>query len=113
MFQIEIYQLKSQLALLELDIKKATNLLIAAHTLADDKGLTLIAQRVISDQEKIEKQANMWNQLREEKAPLSETLKQISLTDSAKKIAKETLMEVRDEESGKIIEYRKLFALKI
>ena len=113
MFQIEIYQLKSQLALLELDIKKATNLLIAAHTLADDKGLTLIAQRVINDQEKLEKQTAMWNQFREEKAPLSETLKQISLTDSAKKIAKETLMEVRDEESGKIIEYRKLFALKI
>ncbi len=113
MLQIEIYQLKSQLALLELDIKKATNLLIAAHTLAEDKGLTLIAQRVINDQEKLEKQTNMWNQFREEKAPLSETLKQISLTDSAKKIAKETLMEVRDEESGKIIEYRKLFALKI
>ena len=55
----------------------------------------------------------MWNKLQERKAPLSETVKLISLESTVKNIKQETVLEEHDEETGKIIEYRKLFALKI
>ena len=108
-----IYRLRSQLALLELDIKKASNLLVTAYTLVEDKGLTLLMQNIESDQEKLEKQTKMWNQFKEKNAPLSETLEQIPIAETTKEITRETLVEIRDKESGEIIEYRKLFALKI
>ncbi len=55
----------------------------------------------------------MWNELQEQKAPLEETLKLVSLESTVDTIKKETILENRDKETGKIIEYRKLFALKI
>ena len=56
---------------------------------------------------------SMWNGFQKNNAPLAETIKQVPLEKTAKEITRDTLIEVRDEESGKIIEYRKLFALKI
>ena len=55
----------------------------------------------------------MWIKFKEENAPISMTLKEIPIAKSVKELAQETLVEVRDEESDEIIEYRKLFALKI
>ena len=56
---------------------------------------------------------SMWNGFQKNNAPLAETIKQVPLEKTAKEITRDTLIEVRDEESGKIIEYRKLFSLKI
>ena len=42
-----------------------------------------------------------------------ETVKLTSLENTMQSIKQETVLEERDEETGKIIEYRKLFALKI
>ena len=55
----------------------------------------------------------MWNRLKEQKAPIQETLKEVHLDNSVKQLAKETVIEVQDERTGDVIEYRKLFALKI
>ncbi|MGC9780871.1 MAG: hypothetical protein HZR80_16630 [Candidatus Heimdallarchaeota archaeon] len=110
---INIYRLKSQLALVELDAEKAVELLITAKTLAEDKKLDLIAHNIKEEQAKLAEQQNMCNRLREQKAPMVETLKQVNLGTSAKQIANETIMEVRDDDIGKVVEYRKLFALKI
>ena len=55
----------------------------------------------------------MWEKLKIENAPLVETLKQVPLEENLKQITKDTSIEIRDEETGEIIEYRKLFALKI
>lgn len=108
-----IYRLKSQLALVELNAEKAIELLIIAKTLAEEKNLQLIVNNVQEEQAKLEQQQNMWNRLKEQKAPLKETLKEVHLDSSAKQLADETILEVRDERSGDVIEYRKLFALKI
>ena len=108
-----IYRLKSQLALVELNAEKAVELLITAKTLAEEKNLQLIVTNIQEEQAKLEQQQNMWNRMKEQKAPLKDTLKEVHLDSSAKKLANETILEVRDERTGDVIEYRKLFSLKI
>jgi hypothetical protein len=108
-----VYRLQSQLALIELDAKKAIDLLQKSQTIADEINVELLSKEIRDDQEKIKKQMTMWNKLQEQKAPLSETIKHVSLESTVKNIKQETVIENRDKETGKIIEYRKLFALKI
>ncbi|NHJ49622.1 MAG: hypothetical protein FK733_17665 [Asgard group archaeon] len=113
MLKVELYRLKSQLSLLEFDVKKASNFLVTASTLAEEKGLVRLAKQIKADQDKLEKQTNMWIQYKETKTSTSEILDQLSIEKTSNEIAKETLIEIHDEESDKVIEYRKLFALKI
>ncbi|MHA1211618.1 MAG: hypothetical protein ACTSSH_04065, partial [Candidatus Heimdallarchaeota archaeon] len=108
-----IYRLKSQLALVELDAEHAVDLLITAKTLAKEKHLDLIAHKIAEEQAKLVEQQNMWARLKEQKAPLKETLKQVHLDNSAKQLANETILAVRNEKTKEVIEYRKLFALKM
>jgi len=112
-FLIEVFRLKSQLALIELKAEKAYELLITAKTLADEKGSILQAQGIAKEQIQLNEQLSMWQQLQKEKSSLVETIKQVPLENSINRITKETLIESRDEKTGKIIEYRKLFSLKI
>ncbi len=108
-----IYRLQSQLALIELDAKKAIELLQKAKIIAEETKIKILMKGIKEDQEKIEQQLSMWNDLQKQKAPISETVKLVSLESSLKSIKQETVLEERDEQTGKLIEYRKLFALKI
>ncbi|NHJ31537.1 MAG: tetratricopeptide repeat protein [Asgard group archaeon] len=110
---VNTYRLQSQLALIELNAKEAVTLLTKAHNLAKEKSLKRLIQYILKEQEKLNKQIGMWEKLRKEDAPLVEILKQVPLEKTLKEITKETSIELRDEKSGEIIEYRKLFALKI
>jgi len=110
---VELFYLRSQLALLELNIKNAFALLTTARTIAEDKGLEFLIQKVEREQKKINNQIEMWSKFQEQEAPLSETLKEIPLKSTTSDIVKETIMEVRDENTGYIKEYRKLFTLRI
>ncbi|NHJ39844.1 MAG: tetratricopeptide repeat protein [Asgard group archaeon] len=107
-----VYRLQSQLALVELNAEKAIELLEKAQIIADEFDLELLRKRIKEDQNKIEDQIGMWNKLQSQKAPINETIKHVSLESTVKNIKKDTILEERDE-SGLIIEYRKLFALKI
>jgi len=108
-----VYRLQSQIALIELDAKKAIELLEKAQVIAEEIKNELLKKEIKEDQEKIEQQLNMLQKLQEQKAPLIETVKLVSLENSLKSIKQETVLEERDKETGEIIEYRKLFALKI
>jgi len=110
---VNLYRLKAQLALVELDVKKAVDMLVTARTIAKEKGLELLVQNITKEEKKLEEQISMWTKFQERKLPLVDTLKQVSLENTVQNIAKDTVVEVRDEETGKTIEYRKLFALKI
>jgi hypothetical protein len=105
--------LKSQIALIELNAEKAVELLITAKTIAEERGAKLQAQEIVKDQEQLNKQLGMWQQLQANNTSLSETIKQVPLENTINRIIKETIIEERDEITGKIIEYRKLFALKL
>jgi tetratricopeptide (TPR) repeat protein len=110
---VNIYRMQSQLALIELDLKKAVNYLATARVIAEEKGIEVAVKRIEREQEKLNDQMSMWNGFQKNNAPITETIKHVPLKNTTEEITKETLIEVRDEESGKIIEYRKLFALKI
>jgi len=110
---VNLYRLKAQLALVELDVKKAVDMLITARTIAIEKDLELLVQGITEEQKKLEEQISMWAKFQEQNLPLVDTLKQVSLENTVQEIVKDAIVEVRDEDSGKVIEYRKLFALKI
>lgn len=111
--QIEIFQLKSQLALIELKAEKALEYLMTAKTLASEKGSILQEENIIQEIDQLNKQLDMWKQLQAKNSPLTETIKQIPFDKTINRISKEAIVEERDEKTGKIIEYRKLFALKL
>ncbi|NPE09989.1 MAG: hypothetical protein GNW80_17045, partial [Asgard group archaeon] len=113
MLQGNVYRLQSQLALIELDAETALDLLMKAEKIAEETKNEFLKEKVTEDHEKINQQLGMLQKLQERKAPISETVKLASLENTIQNIKKETILEERDEETGKIIEYRKLFALKI
>jgi hypothetical protein len=108
-----IYRLQSRLALIQLDPQRAIELLNKAQNIAEEIKVVLLKKKIEEDREKINQQLDMWNKLQEQKAPINETIKLISLESTAKNIKKDTVIEERDKESGKVIEYRKLFTLKL
>ncbi len=55
----------------------------------------------------------MLEKFQEQQALISETIKHISLESTVNTIKQEIVLVERDKETGEIINYRKLFALKI
>lgn len=88
-------------------------LLITAKTLAEKKNIDLLVKKINQEQKQLESQLVMWEKLREQNPPILEVLKQVPIEETTKNIVKDTIMEVRDEKTGNVIEYRKLFVLKI
>ncbi|NHJ48407.1 MAG: hypothetical protein FK733_11540 [Asgard group archaeon] len=112
-FLANVYRLQSQLALVELDIKKANELLEKAQKIADEMNIELLKNEIKKDREKLEQQLTKFKKFQEQKVPISETVKLVSLENTARNIKRETVIEERDQETGEIIEYRKLFALRM
>jgi len=109
---VNSYRLKSKLALVELNVKKAIELLVTARTLAEEKNLELLVQQILKDQQKINEQLSMWNTFQEENVPLRDLLREAHLETTAQEIAKDSVLEVRNKETETVIEYRKLFSIK-
>jgi len=112
-FLANVYRLQSQLSLVEFDVNAATELLDKAQTIADEIDVELLNKDIQNDREKIEKQLTMFQKFQQQQAPLSETVKIVSLESTAKSIKRETMLEKRSEQTGQVTEYRKLFTLKI
>ncbi|MHA1187010.1 MAG: tetratricopeptide repeat protein [Candidatus Heimdallarchaeota archaeon] len=112
MVLVNIYRLKSKIALVELNIKKALELLVTARTLAEDRNLELLVHQINRDEEKIKEQSSMWNKFQEENTPLKDLLQEVNLDTTAKEIVKDSILEVRDKKSEEPVEYRKLFSFK-
>ena len=73
----------------------------------------MLKNEIQKDREKIDNQLAMLQKYQEQQAPINKTIKMTSLDETTHNIKRETVLEVKDEETGDIIEYRKLFALKI
>ncbi|MFX0208276.1 MAG: hypothetical protein ACFFDT_19985 [Candidatus Hodarchaeota archaeon] len=65
---VETYLLQSQLALLELDIQKAQNLLFQVELLASEKKLGKYTQRITEEQESLQNNLSLWDKLLDQKA---------------------------------------------
>jgi tetratricopeptide (TPR) repeat protein len=108
-----VYRLQAQLALVELDAKEAQVLLEKSQIIADENDIQALKKELEKDHKKLNQQLVLLQKLQEQKAPISETVKLTSLESAAKSIKQETVLEERDKETGEIMQYRKLFALKI
>lgn len=111
--KFDIRRLQANLALLELNYGLAKEILEKIVVDAEKKGLQKTATDVKRDLQELEKHSNLWEKLRKENSPIITTLKHVALEQSVKRIRKDTTIEVRDERTGDVIEYRKLFSLKI
>ncbi|MGC9781412.1 MAG: tetratricopeptide repeat protein [Candidatus Heimdallarchaeota archaeon] len=109
----QAYWLFAQLALAELDIEKAKDYLMKAGFITEDKGLKKLAEDIAEEQQKLANQLSMWENLVKQKKPIVEALKHLSLENGITRITKDAVIEERDKKTGQMIEYRKLFVLKI
>ncbi|NHJ48138.1 MAG: hypothetical protein FK733_10150 [Asgard group archaeon] len=112
-FLFGAYRLQSQLALIELDAKQAVEFLEKAQVIADEMNYEFYHFRLNEDREKLKQQLTMLQELQEKQTTMEEVIKLVSLGTTIQSIKEEAVIEERDEETGEIIEYRKLFALKL
>ncbi|MHA2304897.1 MAG: tetratricopeptide repeat protein [Candidatus Hodarchaeales archaeon] len=94
---IETYVLQSKLALLEMDVKKAQNLLEQALLNAEERGLRNLAIKIYSEKTLLEAQIEKWEYVIKHKAPLNERLELTRLEDVIARVTSERL-EVTEEE---------------
>ncbi|MFX0088049.1 MAG: tetratricopeptide repeat protein, partial [Candidatus Hodarchaeota archaeon] len=93
----EIYVLQSKLALLEMNIEKAQNLLEQALLTAEDKGLRNQAIKIYCEKTSLEAQIEKWRHIVTQKAPLSERLELTRLEDIITRVTSEQLDITEDE----------------
>jgi tetratricopeptide (TPR) repeat protein len=95
----ETYVLQSKLALLEMDIKTAQNLLDQALLNAEERGLRNLAIKIYSEKTLLEAQIEKWKYLFKHKAPLNERLELARLEDLVSRVASDRLDVTEDEVS--------------
>ena len=110
---VETYRLQSQLALAELNLKDARELLTQAKTIAEDKGLDKLAQDIIADQKNLEKQLEMWQEMIARKASIFETIDHVSLEETLKNISKEKTLSRLEGKKDESLIFKKLFSIKM
>ena len=70
----ETYWLKSQLALIDLDLKEAKNLLIQAQLIAEEKNFHRLALKISKEHDELIAQMDKWNAILQREASISERL---------------------------------------
>jgi hypothetical protein len=88
---IETYLLQSQLALLELDIQKAQNLLFQAELITSEKKLGKFAQRIAEEQESLHNNLSLWEKLIGQKATMTELIELANLDDILERMLKKRI----------------------
>lgn len=111
--ELNALNLKAQIALVELKPEKAKEILTQAIEIAKEKKQQASEEELIDELKQLEDQFDFWMKLSEKKQPLAESVKHVSLGNAIKKMTQTTDIEVRDEKSGEIIEYRRLFEISI
>ncbi len=76
---IETQLLQSKAALLQLEAEKANRLLNEAQSLAEQKGLENLSERIMEDQNTLLNELTIWEKLGEEKPPMVERTKKVRL----------------------------------
>jgi tetratricopeptide (TPR) repeat protein len=98
----ESFILLAKLALLKLDVKAARRFLTQAQKIAESYGIKRLAKKISYEHDKLLKQQDNWNDLKESKAPISERWKFAGLKEQMEIMVKKRMIEVpeiTDEES--------------
>ncbi|MFX0043944.1 MAG: TIR domain-containing protein, partial [Candidatus Hodarchaeota archaeon] len=90
----EAYLLQARLALLTLDIKEARRLLTQAQKISEKYGLNRLAIKISSEHDELLKQLEMWEKLKESKAPLAERMELSRLNEQMERMVKKRVVSL-------------------
>ncbi|MHA2267915.1 MAG: tetratricopeptide repeat protein [Promethearchaeota archaeon] len=80
--QAHTFLLQGQLALLQMNMGDARRYLTNAQKIADDNGLQLLANAISKEHDKLLEQLAEWENLKKQKAPISDRMNLVSLDDT-------------------------------
>ncbi|MFX0170670.1 MAG: tetratricopeptide repeat protein [Candidatus Hodarchaeota archaeon] len=95
---VETYLLQSKLALIELDVERADELLIQAHNIAEDKGLNILARKVMYEHESIQSQLQKWEIIIKKNPSKREMINITNLDDLLDRMVRKTVSVLSKEE---------------
>ncbi len=93
----ETYLLQSKLALMELDVGQARELLVQAHTIADEKGLERLARAVASERESLQSQLHRWEAIVEQNPPKRDIVDLTGIDDLLERMVQKTVATLVDD----------------
>ena len=99
----ESYLLKSQLALVRLDLEKARNLLIQAQVIAEEKGLEKLARKISNEHDQLLEQLDLWEELIAKDVSIAERVKVANLEELVGWMARKREIEVDEQEEDPIM----------
>ena len=88
----ETYLLQAKLALIALNLKKARRLLTKGQQIADNHGLGLLAMKISNEHDELLKQLEMWEKLKESKAPLAERMELSKLNEQMERMVRKKVV---------------------
>ena len=90
---VATYFLQAQIALVELDIRKAQYLLNQSQLIAEEKGLQKAAMKISSEYDYYFEEQEIWKEFSEEKTPISERVSHTSLEETIMQMIKKRVIE--------------------
>jgi tetratricopeptide (TPR) repeat protein len=107
---VESMWLQSKLALLDLEVEKAQELIAEALKIANEKGLERLKKKLQEEQENIKQIISQLIKKGKETLPLAERINLVGISKTFKEVKKQRILNTQEEES---IISGKLFSLKI
>ena len=105
----ETYLLQNKLSLLTFDMKKARRFLTQAQQIAERHGLNRLVIKISDEHEKLLKQLNMWEKLKESNAPITERLELAQLGEQMERMVSNRVVLARvTEEKVTVHKERKI-----
>ena len=89
----ETYLLQAKLALISLNLEEARRLLTKAQEIAEKYDLTRLAMRISSEHDQLLNQLDLWENLRDSKAPLEERIELARLNDQMGQMLRKRVVE--------------------
>ncbi len=93
MIQCETYILKAKISLSILDIKKAQQFLTHAQKMAERYGLKLLAIKISNEHDKLLRQINMWENLKESSSSLKERMEFARVNEQMENMIRKRALE--------------------
>jgi tetratricopeptide (TPR) repeat protein/predicted amidohydrolase len=94
----ETYLLQSKLALVELDVDRARELLAQAYTIAEEKGLHMLARTVAHERDLLQSQLSKWKHIIEQNPSRQEMIDLTQLDGLLEQMIQKTMTKLSKEE---------------
>ena len=95
----ETYLLQARVSLLTLNMNKARRLFAKSQDLAEKYGLNLLAMRISNEHDELLKQLEVWEKIKDSKAPLAERIELSRLNEQMKGMTKKRVVDQSKSEA--------------